>query len=355
MRPVSILLIVLLIGLLLATTLISYHDDDWYEQAWASRGLVGTVNVAYQTWTGKYSYALAVGVFKPLNIPALPTLLAVGIILLSLRALLPVTPYRDIGICLLTVTVILVSPAAIECWFWQSGAFGYALGIALACLLFWSFTRSALLAALVAFVLAGTTDTMAVLLPIVLGFVLMLYPAYRRAIAAALLAALLGLVIDLLAPGTAVRAGVMPHAGIVVSAWYALRTTGVFVAKMLNTAPLAVGAWLLFLWWYVPPYTLDRHRKHQRLLVVIVGLLAVNFAAAFTSYYSMSVQPGERASIIPIFFTLIGLMEVIRLIRPGNLIAPKSATAVLCVLLFGSIANIVAIWQMLVQLRLSLG
>lgn len=50
------------------------------------------------------------------------------------------------------------------------------------------------------------------------------------------------------------------------------------------------------------------YRKQQRLLILIVALLALNFGCEWASYYATSGPLNGRSQIVPLFMTLAGLV-----------------------------------------------
>lgn len=162
--------------------------------------------------------------------------------------------------------------------------------------------RRAVVVSLLAFVVAGLSDTMAVVLPIVLVGLLVALPAARRRCAWALIGATVGLLVVALAPGNAVRRSLLPPPDLWLSLTLAAQVTGSFAATALRQAPLSVAAVALVPLLTAGDVVTDRgvrgHLKRS-LLIVTLTALAMSYGANFLGFYAASSQMGGRAAVVP--------------------------------------------------------
>lgn len=334
-RLMLVACLLLLVALALPAFLITNHADDWCEIGWARGGPLHSIPVLYQGWTGKYTYAFEVGALKPLSTPWLPTGGALALWALSAYALGRRAGYAWYAL-LLVGTTIAAAPAVEESFYWQSGVYGYAVGLALLTLGYWALDKHPLIAPLIAFILAGTTDTMAVVQLVAIGVLFVLEPSKRKRLIAVELAALLGLAVVLAAPGNAVRRAMYPPSDTFLAVVFAVRTTGVFLANALRTAPVALAGALIIPALLPIPVSITRRDITRRLLLVLLSVLAINFTASFTAYFATGTPLPTRAEIIPICLSLILLaygsaLVGVRIRQPRPRAAYALALAILAV------------------------
>lgn len=294
------LLVITLAFFLLAAVPIRYVADDFMESNLVQQ--VGMpIHWFYQNWTGKFTYALEVGLFKPMDAPGIVTVLAIAIWAGALWML-----FHRYEFLLIIPVAIVAAPDAIEAFYWQSGAIGYAMGIALFTLLLVAIWRDwRLCAVLLAFILAGTTDTMAVVQIVALIGLWVAFSEHRTTTAWAMIGAMIGLAVVLLAPGNAVRRAAFDTTNdIFLVTTFAVRTMAVPIAQAIKSAPLALaGAGMLaYLAGTREPAV---RRISGQLLVVLLFVLAIWFTAAFASYYAAAMPLVKRASSIVVYFTLL--------------------------------------------------
>lgn len=244
---------------------------------------------------------------------------------------------------LLVLVTITSAPYAVQSFYWQSGAMGYAVGLALLTGLLYVVLRDRrLLALLLAFVTAGTTDTMAVVLPVVLIFTYLL--CRRRAAFSALVGAILGLLVMVSAPGNAIRQSYFPGSTLPLAIIYSIRAAGVPFANALRASPIAVVG-LIVLPALLGERRVEREQIKLAALILLVGMLAVNVAAEFASYYPTGVPLTGRAEPIPVYLTLAGGMMLSGLVgqcwslhRPRLARAVTVLVALTCTVQAGSLA-----------------
>jgi hypothetical protein len=281
------LALVALICDLIAALPMRYAADDLTDQV-GLRDVSGTIHDFYFGWSGRFSYGLAKTVSKALPV-ALPTILVILALWMLIRQ--PV----------LVVAYLIAVPNVVQSIYWNAGATGYGLAIiglvALVCL-----NLAPVPCVLLAFVTAGLSDTLAVVMPVVLVAWYAL-ERDRRAIYA-LCGAIVGLAVSLTSPGNAVRMTYFQRADLLTAIPYGLATTGTFAAQVIHAAPvslLAVAA--------LP--ACKSPRCPRAMLIVLLTVLAGCFVASLAAYYATGGPLIARAAAIPVGLVIAGLYLVV--------------------------------------------
>lgn len=72
---------------LLAALPIGYAADDWCELLWRESYGLGTIAYLHEHWTGKFTYALQIGLLKGLIFPGITSMVAIILWVVLCRAL----------------------------------------------------------------------------------------------------------------------------------------------------------------------------------------------------------------------------------------------------------------------------
>lgn len=272
--------LIALAAYLLAALPMHYEADDWSDlQGLASP--LATIRDFYQGWSGRYTYALTKTLAK-----AGPIWLPTVLVILGLWWLVPDK--------VLLVACASAAPDLYQSLYWQAGATGYGLFL-LGAVALWRLRLKPLTSFLLAFLVAGLSDTGAVAL-VVLCLVWYVTDRSARPMAA-LLGATLGILLILLAPGNAVRESYFQRADLLTCLPYALRATGSYLAGAIKQTPWVVLA--------VFPWQLSK--RHDKVLVYVSGALLACFAVSLASFYSIGGPLPGRAAIIPVSICLAAL------------------------------------------------
>jgi len=307
-----ICLVILTYHAIILTT-VRWHADDLADAAVVQQSSVlALISTYWQSWTGRVGYALLAGILKTIPEPlaGIPLILMLALWAGACWALA-----QERGLVVLVAT-LSAAPLLEESLYWQAGALVYSLPLALFVVALVTVKRGyhASIPLLLVLFIATLSDTMQVIQIVALGTLWLLFPAYRRVFAGMLIAAVIGLVIVQLAPGNALRKAHFPPPDLGLSLSYAARATGTVLAGALRRAPLAlvlVGVAGL-LWGERAVTVLDKRRA----LIVLLGIIAVNFAGMLAFYYATSGPMNARSEIIPLFVTLAGLCYVMPILLP---------------------------------------
>jgi hypothetical protein len=255
-------------------------------------------------------------VFSSVAFVGLPTLATLAVWLTALVAVFNRYRYGSIGALMLTVTTLSASPNAIQSVYWFSGLFNYGVPLALFCVLAWLITAQTdhplrlITCTLLAFVIAGISDTLSVLQPVALVFLAILLPGARKRSGAALAGAVIGLIIVAVAPGNVYRRAYYPEPDLWLSLLFAARTTAVPLTNIIRNAPLAAVAVVVAPALVAEPAADNQERLKikKTILILLVGVLSVDFVAMFLGYYTFGGPLLGRSAVVPVFFSLAGIM-----------------------------------------------
>ncbi len=328
-RLVSHILIGLTILLYLAAAVpMRYAADDYPD---ASPPLTGNVlyavNSFYTGWSGRYTYGLTKTVSKlgGEGLAGLPTVVC----LLGLLALL--------GDPALLVAGLTAMPNLIQTLYWNAGATGYGLALLGVVAMLRLKLRSGTLF-LLALVVAGLSDTLAVCLPVVA--VAWYLVRRERRILWAVAGSLVGLAVVAIAPGNAVRSAYFVRPDLLIAAKYAALSGASYPANALRNAPLAVtGAVML----PILRGDVERYQPGKILILLLAGL-AVCFAAGLLAYYATGVPLATRAQSIPVGLCLIGAYHAARL-SGMRWRRPRAAAALAGLMLIAGCLQAVSIYR----------
>ncbi len=320
--------LVAIVGLYLsAIVFVPYAADDFCDAVRVrDTGLLASVHTLYFEWTGRYSYAVVVSASKWLG-QSLAGLPAAVTLLVWLAALYAITrrliPNRSSALLALMLFSVTLGSAANtpQAFYWQSGLFNYGAALTLFCVLAWLIVtkRSAALCALLAFVTAGEGDLMAVEQVVILGMMALVYR--KRQVIGAIVGASIGLLVVLIAPGNLVRQSTLkPYLISAPEALsYALQYGITPVSNALAISPLSLVllAGVAYLTGE-PEATLEPPSLRTtllRLIGLIGAVMIVNVSAMFVAYFATASHLVPRARIIPLFFTLVCLIAVARMVK----------------------------------------
>jgi hypothetical protein len=146
--------------------------------------------------------------------------------------------------------------------------------------------------------------------PVILAFLSLLFPGIRKRSGAALVGAVIGLLVLLIAPGNAYRRAYFPQPDLWLSLVYAARTMAVPLTNTVRNAPLAALAIIMAPALVAEPAVGNRERLKikKAILILLVGVIAIDFASMFLAYYATSGPLAGRAQMLPVFFSLAGIM-----------------------------------------------
>lgn len=274
--------------------------DDWTAVRVLQESGIGGPLGLYSGWSGRFTANLGL-VFVGLT-PALA-----GAVPLAVGGALVATivaaarrfghPQPLIAGAAALAVLILLAPQPGQDFAWPTGTVSYTLGLALAAAIV--LTDRPAVAAVLAFLAAGTSETMA----FALVGALAVAPRSRLILAGALL----GLVVVAVAPGNAERTAMLEPRTLVTMA------TGTLAAVVAIGAYLVAGlvAWIV--------------TRRRAILVGLAGAVA----AVIPSAIMLGAAPPGRALIIPIAFVLGGMAWGVRWRPPVILVAGVTALAAL--------------------------
>ena len=279
-----------------------FAADDWCAVAGVRANGLAAPLALYDSWSGRYTANLVIGIVGVLGpqlawvVPMLAAAGLLGALLLVLRE----HPDAAIGAVAL---LVIVAPARWQDFGWPTGAASYVVGLALAVGVFVAIRRPGLAAA-IAFLAAGTSETLAVAL------IAMLAVGLRFGVPRVVFAGgLLGLVVMAVAPGNVERAALIERPDL----------AGVVVGLTMGIAAIAIPLVLAL------AVRLATGRRAP--VVGIVGAMA----SLVPSAVLIGAAPPDRALIVP-FACLLGSVGWIYRDKHGPLWVAAAAVAGLLLL-----------------------
>lgn len=266
------------------------------------RGVIGAVVDLYQNWSGRYTANFLAGVSK-LMPTALPTYVILALWLIGIGLVVHKLRLKPVYAMLVMVVTLAGLSNPVEVFYWQSGLMAYGLWIACATWLLALHLYKApwWAGVILAFIMAGISETGTVALVTILFLCSRKYPHVRIT----LIGALAGAIVLYIAPGNSVRTAEFIRPGLLQAGLLGLQGTGLPLLSLFLFAPLLT---LTLVMWFLVVLVRSRRIDRRAALFGCLLTLAVCFTTMVTGYYATGTPLVLRALAIPQYVILAGMI-----------------------------------------------